>query len=210
LEKCNFKEWASNKIQMQFMLIEDQMNAYVLTGGSSRRFGSDKAISMLDGVTFLDTIYNTLQTSFSHVYSVGKKSYSDQLEFILDFSDYQAAMVGVITALRHTTSPWNLIISVDMPYITLDVIDSLQKEIDGGKHDVIMPTVNGKIFPLSGFYKQNCLAYFEKAYSCGKYRMMNVISSLNSAVVDLSHHDLQLTNVNTQKQIIRLDKINHK
>jgi molybdopterin-guanine dinucleotide biosynthesis protein A len=179
------------------------MNAYILTGGLSRRFGSDKAVCTINGTTFLEKIFKTLQSDFTHVLSVGKKPYSKKIEFLQDFSDYQAAMVGIITALRHTSSQWNFIISVDMPYITPNVICALQKEIislDDG--DVVVPSVNGQIFPLFGFYHQNSLIYFEKAYSLKKYALMNVITSLSSTVINLSHYDIELTNINTRDQLI--------
>jgi len=181
-------------------VMSKQLNAYILTGGSSRRFGSDKAACMIHGNTFLDNIHKTLQANFTHIYSVGKKPYSDKLKFISDFSDYQAALVGIITALRHTSSPWNFIISVDTPYITLDVIDTLKKEAVG-RDNIVIPSVNGRIFPLCGFYHQNCLIHFEKAFSVDNYTLTDVISPLNPEVVDLSHFSMELTNINTQKQL---------
>ena len=192
------------------MIVGDHMNAYILTGGLSRRFGSDKAACIINGTTFLDKIFKTLQSDFIHIFSVGKKPYSEKIEFVPDFSDYQAAMVGIITALRHTSSRWNFIISVDTPYITSDVIDSLQKEIVGIENNIIIPSVNGKIFPLSGFYNQDCLVYFEKAYLVEKYTVMDVILSLAPVIVDLSHYKIQLTNVNTRKQLNESGKNSYK
>jgi len=180
------------------------MNGYILTGGLSRRFGSNKATYLINETTFLDRIFKTLQSNFTNIFSVGKKPYSEKIEFIPDFSDYQAAMVGVITALRHTSSPWNFIVSVDMPYITSDVIDALQKKINN--NNIIIPSVNEQLFPLFAFYHQNSLPYFEKAYSVKKYKIMDVISSLNFTGVNLSHYDIELTNVNTRDQLIELDK----
>ncbi len=185
---------------MQSMLTEDQLNAYILTGGSSRRFSSDKAVCMINGTTFIDKIFNTIQGDFIHTYSVGKKPYSGKMEFLPDFSDCQAAMVGIITALRHTSSPWNFIISVDTPYITSDVIDTLKKEAVG-RDNIVIPSVNGRIFPLCGFYHQNCLIHFEKAFSVDNYTLTDVISPLNPEVVDLSHFSMELTNINTQEQL---------
>ena len=178
-----------------------QLNAYILTGGSSRRFGSDKAACMIHGNTFLDNIHKTLQTNFTHIYSVGKKPYSDKLKFISDFSDYQAAMVGIITALRHTSSPWNFFISVDMPLITSNVVYALKKEIVRNENKIIISSINGKISPLFCFYHRDCLVHFEKAFSVENYTLMDIISSLKPVVVDLSHYSLQLTNVNTREQL---------
>ena len=45
------------------------------------------------------------------------------------------------------------------------------------------------------------LIHFEKAYSVESYIVMDLISSLNPAVIDLSHYSLQLTNINTREQL---------
>jgi len=185
---------------MQSVLINSQINAYILTGGSSRRLGSDKAACMINGTTFLEQIFKILQSNFAHIFSVGKKPYLEKIDFIPDFTNYQAAMVGMITSLRHTSSPWNFIISVDTPYITSEVLNAMQKESTDFDANIIIPSVNGQILPLSGFYHQNCLIDFEKAYSVKNYKVMDVISSLNPAVLDLSQYKHALTNVNTQEQ----------
>jgi molybdopterin-guanine dinucleotide biosynthesis protein A len=179
----------------------DKLNAYILTGGSSRRFGSDKAVCKINGVTFLDKIIKTLQNSFMDTYAVGKKPFSDKVEFISDFSDYQASMVGIITALRHTSTTWNFIVSVDMPLITSDIIYALKEETVRRENKIIISSVNGEIFPLFCFYHKDCLVHFEKAFSIENYTLKDVISILDSKVVDLSHYGIQLTNVNTRKQL---------
>ena len=56
LEKCRFERWQPDPIHVHSMLTEDQLNAYILTGGSSRRFGSDKAVCMINGTSFIDKI----------------------------------------------------------------------------------------------------------------------------------------------------------
>ena len=178
-----------------------QMNGYILTGGLSKRFGTDKAIYMINGITFIDKVYNALQNDFNQIFSVGKKNFSKRMDFVPDFSDSQAAIVGVITALRHTSSKWNFIISVDTPYISSNIISSLQRETTFINNRIIIPSVNGRILPLSGFYHQNCLAHFEAAYSAQRYKIIDIISSLKPIIVNLSHYSKQLSNINTPKQI---------
>jgi len=80
------------------------------------------------------------------------------------------------------------------------VIDTLKKEAVG-RDNIVIPSVNGRIFPLCGFYHQNCLIHFEKVFSVDNYTLTDVISPLNPEVVDLSHFSMELTNINTQKQL---------
>jgi len=180
------------------------INVYILTGGFSRRFGSDKALAPIYNHTFTEELYDKFSAVSNNVSIVGKKKYFEALPFIYDALDLQCPLVGLYTALAHTDTRWNFIVSVDMPYITSDVIDALQKKINN--NNIIIPSVNEQLFPLFAFYHQNSLPYFEKAYSVKKYKIMDVISSLNFTGVNLSHYDIELTNVNTRDQLIELDK----
>jgi len=158
---------------------------------------------MINAASFIDKILKHFKVILFNTYSVGEKPYSGKMKFLPDFSDCQAVMVGIITELRHTSSPWNFIISVDKPYITSDVIGTLKKEAVG-RDNIVIPSINGRIFPLYGFYHQNCLIHFEKAFSVDNYTLTDVISPLNPEVVDRSHFSMELTNINTQKQLLQV------
>jgi len=182
-------------------MVTNNINAYILTGGSSRRFGSDKASYSINGTSFLDQIHETLQSDFNTIYSVGKKSYSDKVNFIQDFSCSQAAIVGIISALRHSIFDWSFIISVDMPLITSETVNALVKENTQDNNNLIIPRVNKKLYPLFGFYHQDCLVHLENAYSVKNYILKDVLKPLTQSVVDLSDYYEELTNVNTREHL---------
>ena len=178
----------------------NNINAYILTGGSSIRFGVDKASYCINETSFLDQIYKNLQSDFKTIYSVGKKSYSERVNFIQDFSYSQAAIVGIISALRHSIFDWSFIISVDMPLITSETVHALIKENNCG-NNLIIPTVNKKLYPLFGFYHQDCLVHLENAYSVKNYILKDILKSVTPSVIDLSHYYEELTNVNTKEHL---------
>ena len=178
----------------------NNINAYILTGGSSLRFGVDKASYCINGTSFLDQIHKNLQADFKTIYSVGKKPYSERINFIQDFSYSQAAIVGIISALRHSIFDWSFIISVDMPLITSETVHALIKENNCG-NNLIVPTVNKKLYPLFGFYHQDCLVHFENAFSVKNYILKDILKSVTSSVIDLSHYYEELTNVNTKEHL---------
>ena len=185
----------------------NNINAYILTGGSSRRFGSDKASYSINGTSFLDQIHETLQSDFNTIYSVGKKSYSDKVNFIQDFSYSQSAIVGIISALRHSIFDWSFIISVDMPLITSETVNALVKENTQDNNNLIIPRVNKKLYPLFGFYHQDCLVHLENAYSVKNYILKDVLKSLSQSVIDLSNYYEELTNVNTREHLNKVKEI---
>jgi len=110
-------------------------------------------------------------------------------------------MVGVISALRHSTSDWSFIISVDMPLITSEVVNSLIRNNNYDNNSLIIPIVNKKLYPLFGLYHQDCLVHFENAFSIKNYMLTDVFKSLNHSVIDLSHYSEELTNVNTREHL---------
>jgi len=188
-------------------MVTNNINAYILTGGSSRRFGSDKASYSINGTSFLDQIHETLQSDFNTIYSVGKKSYSDKVNFIQDFSCSQAAIVGIISALRHSIFDWSFIISVDMPLITSEVVNTLVKENTQDNNNLIIPRVNKKLYPLFGVYHKDCLVHLENAYSVKNYILKDVLKSLSQSVIDLSNYYEELTNVNTREHLNKVKEI---
>ena len=178
----------------------NNINAYILTGGSSRRFGSDKASYNINGTSFIDQIHENLESDFKTIYSVGKKSYSERV-----YS--QAAIVGIISALRHSIFDWSFIISVDMPLITSEVVNKLIKKNTQDNNNLIIATVNKKLYPLFGFYHQDCLVHLENAYSVKNYILKDVLKSLSQSVIDLSNYYEELTNVNTREHLNKVKEI---
>ena len=87
-----------------------------------------------------------------------------------------------------------------MPLITPKTVRALIKENNCG-NNLIVPTVNKKLYPLFGFYHQDCLVHFENAFSVKNYILKDILKSVTSSVIDLSHYYEELTNVNTKEHL---------
>ncbi len=174
------------------------INAYILTGGKSHRFGSAKALAEIKGVSFLDKIFTTIAPHFSRVYSVGKKIYSPLLENIQDRYEKQAPLIGVITALQNSSTDWNFILSVDTPFIQSDVLNKLKKSLlQFPAADIILPQVKKQFIPLAALYHKNCLPVFEKAYLKGNFSLLSILNTLNISVILMDDFENELANINT-------------
>jgi len=102
---------------------------YILAGGKSSRFGSDKGRQLVDGVTLIERLYRIFSSQeLNRIFLVAgsKETYSDlQIPTILDSIPNLGPVSGVATALEHRErhgdciegkagSDWCLIVTCDL------------------------------------------------------------------------------------------------
>jgi molybdenum cofactor guanylyltransferase len=185
------------------------IDSYILTGGQSRRFGSNKANFTINNQSFLEITKNTISPIFKNVYVVGKNKINDVEEkkyCLKDIFESQSPIVGLITILKHCKNEWCFVISVDMPFINFQVIQKLFNAIDN-KYDIIIPKVNKKNMPLCGFYKKNNYEYILNSFKNGNLKLLWSIQSRNILEVEFDNNSIELSNINTKSELFNiLDK----
>lgn len=109
------------------MIDPTQIVGIVLAGGRSSRFGSNKALHMHQGETFLSHAIAVLTPLCSQVYISGCYSEYQHLSIpcIPDVIDHIGPMGGIYSALQQIDSPYYLFLSCDMPYMTIPVVQRL-------------------------------------------------------------------------------------
>ena len=188
-------------------MILNKVNAYILTGGSSRRFGSDKALAQIEELTFLDKIYAVVQPFFHQVYSVGKISYSTNIKFIPDGYKQQAPLVGILTALKHSSNNWNLILSVDIPFINQDVLQVMIERLNENQDSkIIIPHINDHFMPMLAFYHKDCIFEFERALKKNNFTIKSIINYMNPVIINMNQFRDELANINTIKQLHKMSR----
>ena len=127
-------------------------NAYILIGGSSKRFGSPKWEAKLNGVRLIDHTWEICKI-FESCTIVGKSKNNEiKYPFLEDKVDnVQSPINGIYTALSHSNNEWNFIISCDLPLMTSN---SINKIWDNGniESDAIVPIIKKQKHPLCAFY----------------------------------------------------------
>lgn len=98
-----------------------KITGYILSGGQSRRFGSDKARALLDGVSLIVRVTETIRSSCDEVIIVADvaEKYSDfGLRTITDLRPGWGPVTGLETALSHRLEAhgpgWILLVSCDL------------------------------------------------------------------------------------------------
>ncbi len=181
------------------------MNAYILTGGLSRRFGSDKAKASIYGASFTEHLFELLSKQFQSVKLVGKTPPFQHLPFVKDAIDSQCPLVGLYSGLSDTNAAWNFFLSVDTPLIQKNLIEFLKTRLTHEAGCVVAKT-GQQIHPLCGFYHTSLIPKITQEINQKNYRMKDFLDKVKTRFVDVSKMEGQLLNINTvedHKQMLK-------
>jgi molybdopterin-guanine dinucleotide biosynthesis protein A len=168
----------------------------LLVGGASTRFGSPKALAILDGETLAERAWRLLGAACDERIAVGKLADALELPFDLldDGSEVRAPIAGIVAGLRAATHDVAIVIPVDMPFLTAPALHALAAVC----RDVAVPPTG----PLPGAYRRSGLPALAQALAENRFALREAIAGLDVATVDLEAH--LLVNVNTPADVQRL------
>ncbi len=166
------------------MKIKTDISGFILAGGKSSRLGTDKALLLVQDEPLMirmkkliDPFCKTVEISgYSIDYDLFK------INMVPDLFPGCGPISGIFSTLKHSLTEWNLLVSVDTPFINKELIQFLISEI--GEYDCIIPEHDGGIEPLIGLYNRQILPQLEKTINQGDYKLMKLLNVLNTRYVD--------------------------
>ena len=106
----------------------DNVVGVITAGGQSRRFGSDKALAQLDGVTLLERVAASLDGAERKILVTSPGKYSlPGWEVVPDGRPGDGPLAGLETALKHAGTGWLAFAGVDMPMLDSAYWEALLK-----------------------------------------------------------------------------------
>ena len=143
------------------------MNAYILAGGLSRRFGKNKALVEIKGKPLILFLYEMVSQYFPTFVVVKNPEKYKKFSFpiIKDIKEIQAPKVGIYTALKHSSETFNLILSVDLPLFSTKYLEFLKNYSFEEKIHMYLPFTAGKYHFLCGVYNRSLLPILEEEIS---------------------------------------------
>lgn len=169
----------------------NDVTGVLLVGGASTRFGSPKALAVLDGEMLGERAYAVLSEAFGRVIAVGKAGDALPLPFPVldDGSDERAAIVGVAASLRLSDTDTCVVLPTDMPFVSPDLLRSLAEAVAGVDAAVVQTG------PLPGAYRRSALPVLERRIAAGGLALRGALEELEIRVVE--GDPAELRNVNT-------------
>lgn len=139
----------------------DKINAVLLAGGQSSRFGSDKALLPFAGRTLIEYIYNKLSQNFNRVIVVASRdeySFLKNAEIREDIYQNKGPLAGIYTGLYYSKSQYNFICGCDMPFLSRQYFDFLKNmAVENPEAEMIVPQYRGYLEPLAALYQKSLL-----------------------------------------------------
>lgn len=178
----------------------------IIAGGSSQRFGADKASASLDGVTLLDHATARIRSQVVGEIAVNVSRSSDHsagpLECVNDLVDQNVGpLAGLHAALVWAQThqyPLVLTIPVDTPFFPTDLAYQLQ---NAGAPAIAM--AGGRVHPMFGIWSASLCDELEAAIARGVRRMHEWVDICSANRVDFeTRHDVDpFFNINTRMDL---------
>jgi molybdenum cofactor guanylyltransferase len=161
--------------------------AFILAGGKSARMGTDKAFVMFEGRTLLDRALDLARSVAPNVRIVGKPDdavkFQDYGPIVEDVFRDCGPLAGIHAALRLTTAELNVMLAVDVPFVSRELLEFLIFQARSRKAMVTVAEAGGRLHPLSGVYRPAFAAVAEQALRAGRYRIDALFADARAQIV---------------------------
>jgi molybdopterin-guanine dinucleotide biosynthesis protein A len=171
------------------MLTKVQSRAgYVLAGGKSLRMGADKAFLEIGGRTLLERAVNVVDLVCGEVAVVGDPAKFGTAEAVADVFPGCGPLGGIHAALVHSSAELSLMLAVDMPFVSRELLAFLFAVAEGeGNHAIVtVPRIGKGLQPLCAVYRREFAVVAEQALREGKYKIDAAFSSVSTRVIEAS------------------------
>ena len=178
----------------------------VLAGGRSSRFGSNKALALFQGVSFVERTLKVMDALFDEVVVVTNTPETYQSchhRIFQDMMPYAGPMGGLVTAFEKTSYDRLLVVACDMPLLDTQGIQGIIAQDDG---DAVIPVHDGIAESLMALYHRDLLPDLKTSLS-QEQRSLRKFFSGRPGVSWLPMAGKTWLNVNTREALQDLENV---
>lgn len=190
-------------------------SAVILAGGKSSRMGYDKQLIDIYGKMLIERQYDMLKAEFSEVVVVSNEPVlvglpqfvPDSLVIAKDYYSGMGPLSGIHAGLRHSSSEYAYFIACDMPYINLDYIHFMKKQLCKNGANACVTRLGEWIEPFNAFYSVKALPGIEACLEKGEVAIHKILKNMNCLYIDekegrrFSPDWSMFFNINTKKDL---------
>ncbi|PNR87033.1 MULTISPECIES: molybdenum cofactor guanylyltransferase [unclassified Petrotoga] len=188
------------------------MNALLLSGGKSSRFGTNKAMETINGRPLIEQIVEGLKNAFEKVYIIGNvKEYVflQDVFFCEDIIPNKGPLGGLLTGLTCSDSDYNFLTACDMPFLTSEFFEfvNLQKK----DYDVLVPEYNSYLEPLAAVYSKKCLPFINASLKNDQLKLKSFFPKVKVRIIketiirEIGEPEKLFFNINYKEDIEKLE-----
>lgn len=184
------------------------ISAFILAGGQSRRFGENKALVSYHGRPLILHVWENMVECFGPVSIIAKPgSPYRAMDYptVDDAFPGQSPLIGVYTGLLNSETDWNFFTACDMPFLTCRDIEQLTDGLDEDSDtaEIIVPVSPNGMEPLAALYHRSLKETLREQITTTALR--SFIRSRKYKTV-FFESTKPFTNVNTKEQFDRIDR----
>ena len=152
----------------------------ILAGGKSSRFGSNKALAMVDGKPLVQHVADLMSGLFPECLLVtNTPAEYEFLSLPMTHDRYRDSgpLAGIHAALLQISTPRAFVVACDMPNLSPGLIQYLCN-INEQEYDVIIPCLEKGQEPLFGIYHKKSLAVIDSYLQQNDCQIIRVLEDL--------------------------------
>jgi molybdopterin-guanine dinucleotide biosynthesis protein A len=160
---------------------------FVLAGGKSSRMGmnADKAFLDFRGQTLLERALGVMGTVCERVTMVGDPAkLANYGPVVADIFPGCGPLAGIHAALAHSPAELNLMLAVDMPFVSRELLAFLFAAAEPSDAIITVPRTGRGFQPLCAVYRRDFSTAAEQALRAGKYKVDAAFSGVSVQVIE--------------------------
>ncbi|MFO7524522.1 MAG: molybdenum cofactor guanylyltransferase [Ignavibacteriaceae bacterium] len=174
------------------------ISGIILSGGSSSRMGTDKALLVINGQTIIERITNLISSLFENILIITNSP--DEYRFLNiplyeDIYKNKGPLAGIHSGLFNSHTKINFVVSCDTPLITKDMINYLINY----KSDKPVRYFTDFLYehPLVGVYSRKLLPHIENVFNSMDDASINKEKnySIKNFLKNFDHEIIQVENL---------------
>lgn len=161
------------------------VTAFILAGGKSARMGKDKAFLSWQSGTLLSHACQLAAVVASEVRIVGDaKKFADSGRVVEDIYRDRGPLAGIHAALTGSATELNLLLAVDVPFVSPDFLQYLVAQAQESSAVVTVPRAGGGWQPLCAVYRRAFAPVAEQSLREGNNKIDPLFAKVRTRVID--------------------------
>lgn len=172
------------------MIAPEDITGVVLAGGKSSRFGSNKALAILDEHTLLERTLNRLKPFCRTLLVSG--NYPEYKEYacrqVYDVFPGMGPLGGIYSALKQADTSHVLFLTCDMPFIT----ESLLKRLTGNEPPAditVWKQKDGSLQLFPALYTRSVLPLVEQHIHSHRLSIRSLLPEVNAGMLAIEDNE---------------------
>lgn len=175
-------------------------NLGILTGGKSKRMGTDKALLPFGGTTVIEYLLNHLNVGQENTYiSANTDDYAHLKLKVVKDNYPNCGPISGLEALLHISEHPLILISCDTPFISSELVKKMMNVYNNTP--LVVKSFEGMIYPTLGVYPPHFHALVKTHIQSEKYSIYKILEAQNTSYItpecDEKECEKLLLNLNT-------------